>query len=83
MKPTGPVHLLAPAAKQGVIDRDHYRRPRRQQSRHHQPGCHQPHLPGTPPRRGEKPVRPTVVPDSGQAHPGQDPAHRPLDRLGH
>jgi len=65
---TRPVHLLPPPTEQRVIDHDRDRRPLGKQMSHHQPGQHQPHLPRTPPRRGEEPVRPAVMPA-----PGPDP----------
>jgi hypothetical protein len=83
VEPASTVHLLPATAKQGVIDHQGDPLPGPQQMSDDQLRHHQPDLPRTPPRRGEKPMRPAVVPHSGQTRSGEHAAHRPSDRLGH
>jgi hypothetical protein len=74
--PGGAEHLLPRSLEERVIDHHRDRRVRRQQIRQHHIGQRQPDRIGTPPGRGEEPVRATVVPQTFQPGAQQHPAHR-------
>ena len=74
MKPACGMDLLAPAAKEGVIDRDGDGRAGREEVGDDQLGQQQAHLVGLPAGGGEEAVCAAVVPGPGQVCSGEHPA---------
>jgi transposase len=75
------VDLLAPPAKQRVVDRDLKRRPGGQQPLHDQPGQHQSERVGRPPVDREEPVHTVMRHHRLQPGAQQHPTHRARPRL--